>query len=83
MAINTDKVVSALDDANEILSKFIPLIPNIMGIIGLFISKPSVNPEVRRQAIASMRSTFTKVIVEADAWLEANGYDKDGNKKVE
>jgi uncharacterized membrane protein (GlpM family) len=80
---NTEKIVDALDDANEILSKFIPLIPNFMGIIGLFISKPSVNPEVRRAAIASMRSTFTKVIVEADAWLEANGYDENGNKKAQ
>ena len=82
MANTTEKIVNALDDANEILSKFVPLIPNIMGIIGLFISKPSVNPEVRRAAIASMRTTFTKVIAEADAWLDANGYDQDGNKKV-
>ena len=77
-----DKIVDVLDDANEILSKFLPMIPNFMGIIGLFLKKPSIDPAVRARVLAEMRKNFTDVIVEADSWLEANGYDQDGNKKV-
>ncbi len=82
MSSNTEKVAGALESVNDILSRLIPLVPNIMGLIGLFIRHPNVDPELRRQAIALMRERFTNVIVEADAWLDANGYNKDGTKKV-
>ena len=81
MAGTTDRIVNALDDANEILSKLVPIIPNVMGIIGLFLHRPSVDPAVRKQLILQMRQTFTEVGVDADAWLAANGYNPDGTKR--
>ena len=76
-----NKVVDVLDDANEILSKLVPIIPNFMAIIGLFLRKPSVDPAVRKAAIDAMRHNFTELGINADAWLAAHGFNPDGSKK--
>ena len=77
-----NRVVNVLDDVNEILSKLVPIVPNVMGLIGLFLKRPDVSPEMRAQAIATMRQNFTTVVVESERWLEENGYNPDGTKRA-
>jgi hypothetical protein len=76
----TNKVAKGLQDVNEILSQFIPLIGPFMSLIGLFLNRPDVDPARRRQMILSMKENFSDIRTTAEQWFLEHGYDKDGNE---
>lgn len=78
--MDQNAAIHALDVTNDFVSKLIPLVPNIMGLLQLFIRKPDADPVLRQQAIQTLRANGVTLEVESAQWLTDNGYDEQGNK---